>query len=239
MQVNRILPLIAVTGLMVAGIAVTGEAKAPERICGQKYVKLVAHKYGAYVYVTRTSKLTGFQTKLCDRGRREALDSGSGPGSRVQYRSVTITPSRIGLAVQNCIEMCQTTVTQGSRTDETDSLFGVDPAVGLTEVSRLRVGYNGEIAWISCSGTTGSEPTALLSRGCRRSKKRIRKVYVLPPNPVPDPNEGGPRRPPTLLASGRGIDPFSLAVGQERVTWRHNGRLRSAPIPPPRDPPPA
>lgn len=104
-------------------------------------------------------------------------------------------------------------------------------------VSRLRFGPSGAVAWISCSdGGRITDPSPNRGRACR-SQIASTVSTSNPQGPVPDRTSGGPERPPTLLDSGRGIDALSLSVSKTRVIWRRHGKLRSAPIPPPRDPP--
>lgn len=63
------------------------------------------------------------------------------------------------------------------------------------EVSRIRVGPTGAMAWISCRRVLPS-PTPRISRVCR-SPRHGRTVYLLPPNPNPDPQYGRLSTPKT------------------------------------------
>lgn len=85
-------------------------------------------------------------------------------------------------------------------------------------VGSAQLKANGSFAYISCPKPPGF---GKLHRPCTdpRDRTSIHKVYA-----YPDVDNG--RR--TLLARGRGIDPSSLRLKGDRLTWRDNGRSRSA-----------
>jgi hypothetical protein len=221
--------LAALAGaLLIAVLAVQHSDAAPSKgPCGRHPVKVVAKKYGAVVYAVRGSDGDVY-TEFCDHGRTFELDDGF--SLQVQYASVAITPSRIGIAGSDCDgdPPCLVFVARVSRKTGLTSVYAVDPT-GPAQVSRLRVGRTGAMVWISCRVSGTDLPAARLKRACR-SPRRTHRIYVMvPANAV--------NSFPTLLDSGHGIDAFSLSIGRKRVIWRHNGRLRSAPIPSHNTPP--
>jgi hypothetical protein len=225
---------LAAAAVLFAGTASTLAGAAPrKRVCGHRHVvKVLMHHFAATVYVRKTKD--GFlATEICDRGRTAGIDDYE--LSFAQYASITITPRYYSSAEQDCSgDYCQTLVTRYSRHASRPTLFTHDPVRGPTEVSAVRVGVQGVLAWISCTRTLPMN-SPRLSHLCR-SPRHQHTVYVQPPIGPPDENGGGDPRPPTTLASGKSIDPFSLAVTRKRVIWRSHGHLHSARIPPPRDP---
>jgi hypothetical protein len=151
----------------------------------------------------------------------------------VQLSSVGITATDYGLAARDCTAdvdeilpvdpHCMTVVVAESRaTHERTAIY--DPTLAETQVSRLRAGDYGAVAWIDCSaaarGLLGPDPR--LTRSCRHSNKRTRHVYVaMPDQTEPQPSQPAVHSPkPVLLDRGHDIAPFSLSITDTRVIWR-------------------
>jgi hypothetical protein len=88
--------------------------------------------------------------------------------------------------------------------------------------TQLKVGSvvareRGAVAWISCEVRFDDSPPASRSPECTRTGAAIDRVYRA---------SGGGR--PRLLDKGRNIDPESLKLTGDRLTWRAGGRTRAA-----------
>ena len=88
-------------------------------------------------------------------------------------------------------------------------------------VGSAQLKENGSFAYISCPKPPGF---GKLHRPCTdpRDQTSIHKVYAYPDI------DNGRRR---LLARGRSIDPSSLQLKGDQLTWNDNGRRRSALLP--------
>lgn len=229
------LALISVGLAALAGVGLLAHTSATANggggTCGRKDVRVIAKKGDIAIYEIETRggdrRNKPFKrTELCQDGRRTALDDG-GNFDRVQYASVAITGDTFGYALESCepdgpiAQPCETFVVGAAARVP-------DPTPGRSDVSQLRIGRTGATAWISCRHESGGPPNPRLGRACF-STRRPRSVFVIAP-PLANAT-GRERYEPVRLDTGRGINPFSLAVGSKRVTWRRNGRLRSAPFP--------
>jgi hypothetical protein len=93
-------------------------------------------------------------------------------------------------------------------------------------VGSLRVRPNGVVAWIACGAKlripldgmkADPRPT------CVRPGPSMKRVFVSTPGPT--------RTRVRMLARSRGIDPRSLRLGGQTLTWRDRGRRRAVRIP--------
>lgn len=221
------LVLLGCVGLQAHGSA-TANGKGT---CGRDNVRVIERKGDTAVYEFKTRggvrSNTPFKiTELCRDGRRTLLDDG-GNFDRVQYASVAITRDFLGYAIEACepdgpnAQPCETFIAGAAARVP-------DPTRGRSDVSQLRIGPTGATAWLSCRHESGGPPNPRLGRACY-STRRSRSVYVIAAPPADA--TGRETYEPVRLATGRGIKPFTLAVGSERVTWRQNGKLRSARFP--------
>jgi hypothetical protein len=229
------IPLVvsAVTafGALSAGGGASSLAAGHRGPCGHRgKVTTIAKAYGAEVCVLK-DHFGDKYTQLCDHGKKTDLDDGS-PSGRVQYASISIGRRRIGwAAAAACEDRCVTFVAQLRRGVPGAHTSYVDDTTPRDRISRLRVSPRGAIAWIGCPvHFTPKEPNPYLGPTCRASS-HAHRVYVVPAASASDPI--GLNLTETVLDTGTGISAFSLGITATHVIWRRNGKLHSAPIPPP------
>jgi hypothetical protein len=106
--------------------------------------------------------------------------------------------------------------TQILTADTRDLADGVDRGwtSGLAEVPAIRLRANGALAWVSCASR---DLTAGRINSCKRGTRKVKRVYVL----------ASRAWKPRLADASRRIDPLSLALHGQRLTWRAGRKVRS------------
>jgi len=228
--------LLAALGTALAGLlAVAGTpASEPKTTCrpSQTRTLLVNKVTRVYQY-----KRDDHRTEACafSKGNAYFLDTPVDQYDAFDPPSMSLRGTLLGWAAEFCDlddGECSTVVNVDDVSDTQTA--GAPPAPHRTvsagakhhrwvKVGSLRVRPNGAVAWVACPHRDGPPPgqrfEATQAPNCLRPGDRD-IVFKL--------DSTSSRR--QVLDRGRGIDPSSLRLKGDRVSWLHGGKLRSAPL---------
>ena len=167
--------------------------------------------------------------EVCLRGghRLEALTDGE---DQIAYRPPAISANGYQLAYGEEEDFGNGSesaayIEVGDVRNTTGGQYDANPRQGLTggppEVASVRVGRDGDVAWISCTSYTLTAQFGARTRDCVRPARTSRSFVY----------RASHHGRPVLLDSGREIKQLSLRLSGGTLSWVHSGRRRHARLP--------
>jgi len=162
---------------------------------------------------------------LLGRHRLEALTDGE---DQIAYRPPAISANGYQLAYGEEDDFQNTSaayIEVGDVRNTTGWRYDANPLQGMTgagpEVASVRVGSDGDVAWISCTSYALTPQFGARTRDCVRPARTSRSSVF----------RASPHGRPVLLDSGREIKQLSLRLSGGTLSWVHSGRRRHARLP--------
>ena len=222
--------MLGAAALAALILAATGEAGTRYASCGPADAKTIVANEQIRVYkvITPRDNPDG-DVVACLQGSdvSDTLESPRGTYYTFRPPALQLRGTVIGMATDYCDEepSCETLVTvlDLSRASEPSGVLNSSSGTPrrLVKVGSLRFRPNGSIAWIACSENDPQVFSASRQPNCVRPGRD--RIWVM--------RKSVGSAKAEVLDTGRGIDPSSLRLAGQRLTWIKAGRPKTRQLP--------